>query len=124
MFRDWEIGDKIVCIDASNCKCGCNTPFDIVENEIYKIKAFDARHPNLLRIDVGMKPIPFGIHEGHSTIAAKRFRKLNKPDELHGNKEDFVRLLNANRSKQPAVNPRIPVPGGPMPLLPAPGRRY
>jgi hypothetical protein len=123
MYRDWEIGDKIVCIDASTCKCGCKTPFNLVENEIYKIKRLDGTSPDLLRVDVGMKPIPSGIHAGRTTVAAKRFRKLNKPDEASGNKEDFVRLLNANRSKQSAPNPRIPVPAGPMPMLPAPTRR-
>lgn len=108
MYRDWEVGDKIVCINAKPCAC-CKQDLGLKEGEIYKIKRLDGSCADrLLRVDVGIGPFA-APHTNRVEVAAVRFRKLNKPDELHGSNADFLHLLNAHRSKQP--NRLVPVKG-------------
>lgn len=114
-YRDWEVGDKLVCIDAS-CHPG-GMPSGLTEGSIYTI----------LRIGIAFSTLLLDVKELKQAdrhlprFRAERFRKLNKPDEAKGSKADWQLLLN-NHTKIPVgpINPRIPVPAHTTPMLPPP----
>lgn len=74
-----KIGDKVVCVDDSPCKCGCGTIFPIVKGSIYIIESFKtlANSGELaLRLIRVIRP-PNSRHLSDITLRASRFRLLD-----------------------------------------------
>lgn len=117
---DWAPGDKAVCVKAGTITINgqAHLGTGLTEDKIYHVEA------------VGLnfhKKVLLGLAEfnndepGHDELVpvrggkmAMRFRKV-RHDPEEGCKEDFVRLLNAHRSKQPEKK-RDLIPVGPLAL--------
>jgi hypothetical protein len=118
-MENWCIGQPVVCVDDSGCKCGAEgcggENLGIEKDKIYKIKELDKAYAGLpteyVIIIVGDKS-GFHIRAGGKST---RFRPI-RHDLAEGEATDFIRLLNANRSKQPVpakTVPMLPYFGGP-----------
>ena len=71
-----KIGDKVVCVDDSPCRCGCGQELNVKQGVIYVVSGFKIWNGilGLLLVGVIQSHKEYG---NEAAIAASRFRLLD-----------------------------------------------
>ena len=74
-----NIGDKVVCIDDSPCKCGCGYKMPLLKNNIYVIEAMKLANHGLCIMLFGIRAkSPCEGKDGENWFLFRRFRLLDE----------------------------------------------
>lgn len=106
-YRDWTPGDKVVCLDnAPPGNTEMRYPWTmLIVGATYTLDRIERRtvRSPLCPTDIFVDVTGIPSTNGEANFFATRFRKLNKPDEQKGNKEDFKLLLKQHAPKPLAL---------------------
>ncbi len=103
-----KIGDKVVCIDASPCRCtNCpNLPVALVLGRVYVIKGFEIHLKDNKTLQIIVLGLPEfstdGYHSRNDSYGAFRFRLL---DEM---KREASQVLSNQRTQRETAGAILP----------------
>ena len=82
-----KIGDKVVCVNDSPCRCGCGEPCEVKKDAVYVISGFTIGSNGDLGLNlVGVVPFAFSMHINFGW-SSSRFRLLDELKEQNATKQ-------------------------------------
>jgi hypothetical protein len=96
-----KIGDKVVCIDNSPCRCGrCGgMPISLVKGAVYVIEGFAVYKRSLLLLLVGLVHPKNAAHTEYNSANSDRFRLLDELKEHARSKQVESKPFTALKKK-------------------------